>query len=133
MKKVVKYIFLGSLLFTFACTDSSTEATNDNGLVGLWKWNQTTGGIVGSTTYPTDNNKYLLQITIDNHFIESRNGTITFFDSFDTYVDKTYNAQVIDFVNSKRFSYVVTKVTSDSLILWDGFIDGYFSFYTRVR
>ena len=133
MKNSYRYIFLGLLLFAIACKESSTQAPSENGLVGTWLWKQTTGGISGSTTFPSGNNKYLLQITKDNLFIESRNDTITFSDNFTTYIDSTYKSQIIDFVNSKRFSMIVEKVSSDSLSLWDGFIDGYFSFYTRLK
>jgi len=133
MKNVLSYVFLCFLLFAISCEENSTQAPNDNGLVGNWQWKQTTGGIGGWTTLPSGNNKYLLQITKYNNFIESRNDTITFSDNFVLYFDSTYNKQVIDFINSKRFSMVVEKVTSDSLSLWDGFIDGYFYFYTRVK
>lgn len=133
IKNTFRYIFLCFLLFVVTCKENSTQAPNDSGLVGTWLWKQTTGGIGGWTTFPPGNNKYLLRITKDNNFIESRNDTITFSDNFVTYIDSTYKKQVIDFINSKRFSMVIERISSDSLSLWDGFIDGYFSFYTRVK
>ena len=132
MCHVLKYSLLALLLLVVACKESPTGTPNGNSLVGNWSLTQKTGGIGGSTTYP-GSDIYILHITNENGFVESRNDTITFSDRFITYIDTTYESQVIDFVNSRRSSMVVSKVSSDSLSLWDGFIDGYFSFYTRVR
>ncbi len=133
MKNNFSLFFLCFLFFVISCKDNSIQAPPDNGLAGAWLWKQTTGGIGGWTSIPSGNNIYLLQITKNNNFIESRNDTITFTDTFSTYFDSTYKKQVIDFTNSKRFNLVIEKVSADSLSLWDGYIDGYFYFYTRVK
>lgn len=133
IKNIIINILFSLLLLIIACKENSTQATNQSDLVGTWLWKQTTGGIAPRTFYPTGNNIYLLQITKDNNFIESHNDTVTFSDYFITYIDTTYREQIIDFTNSNRHNIVVKMVSSDSLSLWDGMIDGYFSFYTRVK
>jgi hypothetical protein len=133
MKNIFIHILFSLLLLTIACKENSTQAANQSGLVGKWLWKQTTGGIAPRTFYPAGNNIYLLQITKDNNFIESRNDTVTFSDYFIIYIDTTYKEQIIDFTNSNRNNIEVNKVSSDSLTLWDGMFDGYFSFYTRVK
>ena len=129
---ICSFIFILSL-FYFACKDNISNTSNGNVLVGIWQLKQQSGGFIGQTIYFSDTPKYLLQISIDNKYIETRNDTITFSDSFTTYNDSTYKKQVIDFVNSKRFRMIVEQVTPDSLILWDGLMDGYTSFYIRIK
>jgi hypothetical protein len=132
MTNVIKCSLLASLFFTIACKDSPSESPSTNTFIGTWLLKQKTGGIGGGTIYP-GNDVYVLRITDEQAFVESRNDTITFSDRFITYVDATHRSQVIDFINSRRFSVIVSQASTDSLVLWDGFIDGYFSFYTRMR
>lgn len=131
MKNTFRYIFVSVLLFSFACKENSTQVLTKNGIHGNWLLQQTSGGIGGGTTYP--NSKYLVQITEDNTYTESRNDTVVFSGKFNLYTDSTYNKKIIDFIDSKRFSMVIEKISIDSLVLWDGFVDGYFSFYTRTK
>lgn len=133
MKKTIISLIVGIFFFSFACKDSSTQPTNESDLVGTWLLKQQTGGFAGQTYYPPEGTTFLLQVTDDNRFVESRNDTVTFSDRFIVHIDSVENVQLIDFIDSKRTSVFVQKVTSDSLTLWDGMMDGFFSFYIREK
>ena len=138
MKTVNAFVIILFSVLAVACKTNPTNGgkpDNNNDIYGNWLWKSSTGGIGGTTTFPTGNNKYTLQITVDSNFIESRNDTITFNDKFTLYyVDAVpHPILVLDFINSKRFSLAVNVVSSDSLILSDTFIDGYTSVYTRIH
>ncbi|MFA6455650.1 MAG: hypothetical protein WCW40_02420 [Bacteroidota bacterium] len=138
----MKQSFIGVILLLsvlLLCCDESTSHGGmvNSGLEGSWLWKQSTGGIGGTTTIPAAGNVHVLRITSDSTFVETKNDTILFTDTFTTHLnsagDSTKKQLVIDFLNSKRFSLLVEIVTNDSLILSDMIVDGYSSFYTRIR
>ncbi len=129
-------VLFGALLI--GCNSNPTNEGNiSSDIIGNWQWKSTTGGIGGTTTTPTGDNVYVLRITSDSNYIELRNDTTTFTDKFTTYQfnisDSSQSHLVIDFINSRRFSLLVIKVTTDSLILSDMITDGFTSVYTRMN
>jgi hypothetical protein len=134
MKGLIFVFLLLAMSFTPSCKDNPTgTSSGTENIIGEWRLQMISGGFAGQTTYPPENEVYLLHIT-SYMYQESKNDTVTFSDYYRTYVDTaTYHQQVIDFLNSKRTSVVVSSISIDSLSLWDGFIDGFSFLYTRTK
>jgi hypothetical protein len=95
------------------------------------------GGISGGVIKPSANNTWMLDITRDSIFKEYRNDTLTFSDTFKILRSKTIYSpdtlDVIDFQTSKRFNFTVIRLTLDTLLLGDNFIDGYSHNFSKIN
>ena len=153
MKKIIVLVLLLSLLP--ACKYSSNEVSvldyvyktkyyqseifnsNNLALYGKWHFNYYTGSIAGGTYEPTydyleivkfgifgiiknDSIKQFGRILINKQ--DSTQTKISFFDDS--------NFCLTDYQLNQR---VVSFKGNDTLILWDGMVDGYFYYYYRVK
>jgi hypothetical protein len=129
MKKIVPFILL---IVFLGCIETSTgPGPLEPGLIGVWELKHTSGGISGGTIFPDGVNSFAISISAANQFVETKNDTVIYSGPIEVRYDSLYAKNIIDFIDSRRFSLIITQHSADSLILWDGFIDGYTSLYRK--
>jgi hypothetical protein len=134
MRTSILVIAVGIFLAVWGCGESSTgPGPLEPDLYGSWTLTLRSGGLAGRIIYPDGINAYSVNISLNNTFVEARNDTVIFSQAFIVRFDSTYKKNIIDFTDSRWFSHVIVRTSYDSLVLWDGFIDGYTSVYVRQK
>ncbi len=129
------------ILFPILITDCSvdnTEEKTSNKYLGTWVWLKTEGGIGPRIITPADGATLTVSFYPLSIFRLTHNDTLK--------VSANYNILVmsndwdkISYKNITTYNYNFfqnegyAEINTDTLIIWDGFIDGYFSFYKKIR
>lgn len=134
MKHFVALFIICLVVIAAGCEENAAgNGPLEPDLYGSWDLKLRSGGIAGRIIYPDGINSYSVKILLENTYVESRNDTVVFTAAFVVRYDSTYQRNIIDFTDSRWFSLVIEHVTQDSLIVSDGFIDGYASVYLRKK
>lgn len=136
MKHIKLWIFLtfSCLLFNMTCNHSINSEFSP--YAGTWRWVKTTGGFAGQTTTPGD--KLTIEIKEDNAhtFTLFRNDSLKVLadytiESANNGYDKISYSHIIVYDDTFELNTEYIQIQSDSLIFWDGQMDGYFRFFVR--
>lgn len=121
------------LLLGTACRKEKSDL--QAALYGDWKWEQTTGGIAGTTrTAGSTGETVLLRISPEQRFSVLTNGVLTDEGTFRLYTHR-YNTDMetpaIEFSSRPDLPMTIHDVTTDSLILVEIISDGFTHYFTR--
>ncbi len=139
MKAKKKYLILllFSLLFVTCTDDSSTEAPFSK-YQGTWLWIQTSGGLFPRVTTPPPGTT--VKIIFDSYglYHEYRNDSLKVFAKYNVSEsnqsrDKISFSEVTTFNYHFYFNAGYAMIKSDTLDIWDGNMDGYFSLYKKIK
>ncbi len=125
------------IIVTSNCSEDNPVGTGTYKYLGVWTWMRTVGGIFPTVREPE--NGEVIKIYFDDNkvFKLVKNDSIKVFSKY-LVEEKENEWDRITYSNIKTFNYYYNttlnfaQIKSDTLIIWDGYIDGYFSFYKRV-
>ncbi|MFA6598409.1 MAG: hypothetical protein WCS69_11840 [Ignavibacteriaceae bacterium] len=138
MKKNYLYILLFFCFSLVSCFDDDAIEYNITKYNGKWLWLKTVGGFGPTLSTPKEGET--IKISFDDHLSEfsiSRNDTTKVTAKFK--VEKAEDGRdKISYTNVATWDYYFnsepnyTQIKTDTLEIWDGMIDGYFSFYKKI-
>jgi len=104
-----------------------------NSLYGKWHWVETSGGFAGVTYRARADSNVVLNLYTNGAFEQTLNGHVNSSGSFilGTAPDRSGNPQQTITLGSSIPEYL--QMRNDSLMLTDGFDDGFSSVYIRVH
>jgi hypothetical protein len=134
------YVKLFYLLFVFVfitCSDENPVENDFNIYNGTWLWLKTQGGLFPRVIVPEEG------VTTEIHFNNGnfkicRNDSVKVnaiykIENYDTIWDKiSYSNIMTDNYNFKS-GPDLAAIYSDTLAIWDGMIDGFFSIYKKAK
>ena len=139
MKNIYKIIlyFLFLLLFN-TCSKDNPAGSNSTLYSGTWLWLKTVGGIFPRVITPE--NGMSLKVSFDNlnNYKIYRNDSLKVSANYKIEEDE-YDWDKISYSNIVTYDYNFNtdtdfaEIHSDTLQIWDGMIDGYFSFYKKLQ
>jgi hypothetical protein len=135
MIKFLKYIVILSLLLGLGCKREYTTEPESGKYGGKWLWVKSVGGKSGVEIKPEEGTKIVRYYKNDT-FRLYRNDTLKVLAEYEI------NGQIQDldkivYSDIRTFDYYFdpeieyARLDSAGLQVWDGLIDGYFSFFTR--
>lgn len=134
---IIIFLFLCGYVF-ISCSESNSTQSDYYKYKGTWLWLKTTGGFAGTVTTPKEGTSIKISYDEFGRFKEFRNDSLK--------VIANYNIEEVENNNDKiSYSDIATynfyfnpesdyaQRSNDTLFLWDGMIDGYFSFYKKIN
>ena len=136
MKYIYKIIF--PYFFLVGCLNESPTENNFNKYNGTWIWLKTVGGIGPRVFEPEDG--ITTKIRYDGYKIFKilRNDTLKVIGHYKIdEAENGYDIILYSDIITYNYRYDVdsefAQISSDSLVVWDGAFDGYFSFYKKIH
>ena len=139
--KTTKNILI--VLFSILLISCKSNPTNENvsqtvTLSGEWLLTEYSGGISGGTHIPPENQKYVVQFTVDSNYYEYLNDTLI--SSTHYSIQKKYapgifpNIDSVDAIVWQNQSYfsLIRILTKDSLCFWDMCADCFTHNYIKL-
>ncbi|GEM_PF-3015267 len=136
IKIFVSACILILLISSLSCTDDIVQSSND-GLNGEWQWIKTEGGFAPHVIVPEPGTSLIISFQYNRNFILFRNDSIKVTAKYDEADYENNWNKKITFKNINTFNYsfefdsVFVKIDSDTLTIWDGMFDGFFSYYLK--
>ena len=136
-----KYYFLFNIIIVFLfivrCDiDKNPISSYSDKYEGKWRWIQTAGGLFPSVSTPKDGLILIIQYDKENKFRIFKNDTIKViadytYEKADSLRDKISYKNIVtyDFYFNRNYEYAYLH--GDTLEIWDGMFDGYFSWYIK--
>jgi hypothetical protein len=139
MKIIYRWIvILLCFYFFISCSEAGPIENNFNKYNGTWLWFQTVGGLFPRVFRPHDGETIKISYNMPDKFKIYRNDSLKVIASY--LIEQTehnrdkisyYNVITDDFYFSSEPDYAALR--TDTLELWDGMIDGFFSFYKKLN
>lgn len=130
-----------SFLFLFlfiTCSEENPIGNNFNSYSGNWLWLKTEGGFFPRVITPEDG--MTLKISFDNlnNYKIYRNDSLKVVANYkieevENDWDKLSYSNIITYDYNFNTDTDFVEIHSDTLQIWDGMIDGYFSFYKKLQ
>jgi hypothetical protein len=123
-------------LFT-SCSENSPTENNFSSYYGTWLWLKTEGGFSPRVFTPKEGTTLKLYFDSFNNFRIYRNDSIKVAANYR--IQNSQYGDKISYSNVTSYNYTFYQDTgfgriySDTLYIWDGAIDGFFSFYKKIR
>lgn len=139
MKSILRIIFvlIFGLLYT-SCSETSSSESEFSKYTGTWLWIKTTGGFAGVEITPAEGTSLKISFDEFGRFRLYRNdslkviATSTVKQSKNVYDIISYSDITtfnFSFDSSNDYAYL----QNDTLSLWDGMYDGFFSAFKKIR
>ncbi len=126
------------LFLLVSCTEENLTESLFSQYNGTWLWLKTEGGLFPRVFTPE--NGVTIKVVFDNlnNFKIYRNDSLKVLANYK--IEKSeYDRDKITYSNITTYNYHYTtvadyaKIYSDTLEIWDGSFDGYFSFYKKIN
>jgi hypothetical protein len=133
---ILKILF--PLFFLTGCLNENPVENNFNKYNGTWLWLKTVGGFAPRIFEPEDGITIKIGYDGFNFFKVLRNDSLKVIAHYKI-EEADHNLDKISYSNIRTYGYrfdvqmEFAQIKSDTLEMWDGVIDGYFSFYKRVH
>jgi len=121
-----------------SCSDNDSLQSDYFKYKGTWLWLKTEGGFIGEVTTPEEGTSVKINFDEFGRYRLFRNDSIKVSANFK--IQKTedgYDRISYFDVTSFNFHFAAesnyAKRTNDTLTLWDGMADGYFSFFKKIN
>ena len=140
MNYKIYLIRIVSLLFILpfaGCSENSPTENNFSSYYGTWLWLKTEGGFAPRVFTPKDGTTIKLYFDSFNNFRIYRNDSLKVTANYK--IENSKFGDKISYSNTAVNNYTFYpdtgygRIYSDTLRVWDGAIDGFFSFYKKVR
>ncbi len=132
--KTIMYLLFASFLFLSACKKSHCGFGEPSGIMGKWKWVETSGGFGGVIETPANTgNDISLELLADGTYTMSRNkvmpqlGNYALVSQFCYHKNQAQTALKLD----NNDAMTIESLNTDSLVLSDEYADGFTYTYTR--
>lgn len=135
------YIILLSFLLPFlfiTCSENNPVENNFTSYSGTWLWLKTEGGLFPRVTIPEEG--MTLKISFDNlnNYKIYRNDSLKVSANYEIEeVENDWDKISYSNITTYNFNFNTDKelsiIHSDTLEIWDGMIDGYFSLYKKIK
>jgi len=129
-----KLIIILIVLVSFSC-ENSTEVKSEK-FIGEWSWKKTDGGIMGKTIEPQEGTSIVISFESNGVYKIFRNDTLKLIANYKISkgIDNTErisysNIKTIDFKFHQEYDFAT--ISGDTLVLWDGSDDGFYSYYIK--
>lgn len=132
-------IFITTFLLLMNCTVNKNPISSDtNPYVGTWRWIKTVGGLFPRVITPGEG--LTIKINYDNSYTYRvfRNDILKMISHYKIKpIEYYYYDNKILYTNIVTYNYhfnqdaEYARIYSDTLEIWDGMIDGYFSWYIK--
>jgi len=134
-KKMLLFLFV---CFFTGCSVNNPVENNYGKYYGTWLWLKTEGGFFPRITTPDSGTTIKICFDNFNTFELVRNDSLKVTAHYnievkDSYWDKISYSSIKTFDFIFDTSAVYTQVHSDSLTIWNGASDGFFSFYKKIN
>ena len=135
--RFLRILILLFLIATFNCSEDNPVGSEADKYYGVWTWMKTVGGIFPTVREPENGDVIKIYFDDNEIFKLVKNDSIKVFSKY-IVEEKENEWDRITYSNIKTYNYYFnpsinyTQLKSDTLIIWDGYMDGYFSFYKRV-
>ncbi|MGA9291025.1 MAG: hypothetical protein WBV81_00430 [Ignavibacteriaceae bacterium] len=139
MKNVFLFIISLFCCYNFiSCSEPGPTETGSNKYAGSWLWLKTEGGFFTRIIKPKDGISVIISYDNFGKFTEYRNDSLKVIAGYclgqgEHTQDKITYSNIItsdNFYFDSMPDY--PAVQNDTLVLWDGMMDGFFSFYKRL-
>ena len=135
------YLNIFCFLFLFllnACSDENPIVSNSNLYNGDWLWLKSVGGLFPRVVTPKEGMTLQIKIDKQNNYRIYRNDSLKVsanykIEEVENDWDKLSYSNIITYDYNFNTETDFVKIISDTLKVWDGMIDGYFSFYKRLQ
>jgi hypothetical protein len=145
-KTSIELLILAFFFLVVSCTSNTIDLTRADSqsitLSGNWLWIESSGGLGYHVVTPTAGTRVTDTYEPDGHYFRYRNDTLI--DSKTFVIRKKYSIvsndslDAIVFEDSRPetlllpgYSFIILKLTADSLCLGDNMYDGYSSLFVR--
>jgi hypothetical protein len=137
-KHQIKALSFFVLFLSITCSEDNPVEINYTSYNGTWLWLKTEGGYAYHLITPGDS---LTVIAIYNNFGEHlyyRNGSLKVSARYEIQ-ESEYARDKIIYSNIHKYNWdfytnpVYAEIQSDTMKIWDGMIDGFFSYYKKIR
>ena len=130
-------LVLCSVLMLY-CSEENPSESIYNKYQGTWLWFRTVGGIVPRVITPKEGVTIKISYDKKGLFRKFRNDSLKVTANYNI-EDSDYNRDKISYsnvvTNDYHFDskYQFLRLTADTLNIWDGVDDGFFSFYKKIN
>lgn len=130
-------LFVAVTVLVGACKQNPTNPST-SAIVGTWYWTQSVGGIAGVTLKANDAEPRLVYFKADGTYLDIRNHVTVANHDYKLIRGKSiFSEDIVDMVlmpttGEMQNTYVISRLTSDTLVLDDNHVDGFTSTYVRV-
>jgi hypothetical protein len=133
------YLFLILISFVFlfiSCSEKNPVENNESKYSGTWIWLNTVGGIFPRKFTPAEGGPLKISFDEQHLFRKYRNDSLKVICNYNIEEVKN-NRDKISYFNVTTYDYYFTSepeyvnLKNDTLEIWDGVIDGYFSFFKK--
>jgi hypothetical protein len=134
--KIALFFFILSLLA--GCSDNNPTESIFNKYSGSWQLFKISGGFTGSTHFIGKETTIIINYSTFSAFRLTRNDTLRVFANY-RIAKSEYSNDIITYSNVITYSYdfypklVYAQIYSDTLIISDGYADGYSYYYKRIH
>jgi hypothetical protein len=125
-------------IILMSCSDNDSTQSDYYKYKGTWLWLKTEGGFIGEVKTPEEGTSLKIILDEFGRYRLFRNDSIKVIANFK--IQKTENSyDRISYFDVTSFNYYFTAESNyanrrnDTLMLWDGMDDGYFSFFKKIN
>lgn len=135
--KTYLFFFLFLLTTLTGCKENPVTISKSK-YNGSWLWMQSVGGFLGRVILPEEGEVIIIMYDEFNTYKLFKNDTLKVFATYAVEESKN-GVDKISYSNHVKFDYYFDEhpeyadIRSDTLVLWDGYYDGYFSYYKKVN
>ncbi len=137
--KYFKIILRSLLLLSFTnCSEENPIESNSNKYIGNWIWQKTVGGIFPRVITPESGVTIKIGFNNNDKYELYWNDTLKVKSEY-VIEEREDDWDIITFSNMETYYYYSDdklnygEITSDTLLIWDGEIDGFFSTYYKQK
>ncbi len=129
-------ILLLLILSFTGCSENSPTENNFSSYQGTWLWLKTVGGFAPRVITPKEGTTLLLNFDNFNEFRIYRNDFLKVIAKYR--IENSKYGDKISYANAETYNFNFSTdpgygtISSDTLSISDGYIDGYFSFYKKI-
>ena len=138
MKRVLPlFIIIFAASITYNCSESNPTESAFGKYQGSWVWTKTVGGFFPRVILPNMGHR-IVRSYLANTFVLTENSDFKMTANIKIQ-NSEFGDEKVTYSNIKTYDYYFDdrpeyiSVKSDTMVVWDGMIDGFYSFFERIQ